>query len=424
MNIILMNDFAHVNGGAGKIALGSAVALAEMGHRVTLFSAVGPVDPVFLQIKGLDVVCLDQPEILTNPNKVGAALQGIWNRQAEHSMQTLLSGLSPAETVVHVHSWTKALSASPIRAAIELKFKVIVTLHEYFLACPEGTFFNHPTQSICHLKPMSTACISCNCDARSYGHKLFRVARQWVQKHVGSLPSGVKDYISISELSEQVIRPYLPVEARISRVRNFIDAELMEPVDVSKNRLFAYSGRLSAEKGAALLAECANRLNIETLYIGDGPLREEIESLAPTAEFTGWLPVQQATAQLRRAKALVLPSLWYETQGLVVAEALAMGIPVIVPDTCAAREWVEDGVTGLWFKGGDAQSLEEKLARLRDDTAFAAALGAEAYRRYWQHPATLDAHCNELLATYGSVLRNTDGVPADGTQFLASKDVV
>jgi glycosyltransferase involved in cell wall biosynthesis len=407
MNVIVVNDFAYVNGGASKIALGSAIELARSGNRVILFAAVGPVAAEFLNVDGLQVICLEQNEIVDNPNRAQAVVQGFWNSTAKARMQDLLAGLDSSQTIIHVHMWTKALSASVIQAANALCFRIILTLHDYFVACPAGTFFNHPQQAICHLRPMSASCIASNCDSRNYGHKLWRVGRQFVQHQFGMLPSGVQDYISISDLSEEVLKPFLPPQSRIHRVTNFIDLKQMPAADVESNLLFTFSGRLSPEKGAMLFAECSLSLGMPTLFIGDGPLRKQIEQLAPQASCTGWISPTEAAAGLRKSRALVFPSLWYETQGLVVAEAAAMGIPAIVPDTSATREWVENGTTGLWFRGGDARDLAEKIAYLRDNPAAAANMGKEAYRRYWRSPATLSGHCEELEKVYQSVLETT-----------------
>lgn len=411
-HIIIVNDSAHVNGGTATIALGSAEELARRGRRVTLFSAIGPVSPDLLELPSLNVVCLDQPDILSDPNRLRALTSGIWNQFAAKRFRSLLESCDPERTVIHLHGWTKALSTSVLREALNGGFRVVLTLHDFFAACPVGTFYQAPQQQICHLRPMSAACISLNCDARNYAHKLWRVARQWVQIHAGSMPSGIGDFISISGLSDHVLQPFLPVESHVHRVRNFTSIPKIEPVKVASNQHFVYSGRFSAEKGVQRFAETGTAAGIEMLFIGDGPLRGAIEKAAPAAEITGWLSAPDARAELRRARALVFPSLWYETQGLVVAEAAAMGIPAIVPDTCAAREWVVDGVTGLWFVGGDRASLQRCIERLRDDAEFATKLGRNAYTHYWEDPSTVERHCDELEALYGNMLGRASGVPA------------
>ena len=404
MNVVVLNDFAYVDGGASKIALGSAKALAGRGHQVTLFAAVGPMDASLLEVPGLKVICLQQHEIVSDPNRMQAVIRGFWNRTAEARFRSLLSTFRPSETVVHLHTWTKALSSSVVRTATDLGFPIVLTLHDYFSVCPTGSFYIHPKQEICHLRPMSAACISTNCDSRSYSHKLWRVGRQWTQSHVGRLPAGIMDYISISDLSEEVLTSLLPSGARFHHVPNFIDTDQSAHADVGHNHLFSFVGRLSPEKGPRLLAECARLLDLRVQFIGDGPMKQELARVASNALFTGWVPPEIAREKIRQSRALIFPSLWYETQGLVVAEAAAMGVPVIVPTTSAAREWVEDGVTGLYFRGGDAADLAQKIVLLRDNAEMATAMGKEAYRRYWRQPATLEKHCQDLEQVYRHLL--------------------
>ena len=60
--IILVYDFAFINGGAAKVAITEAIALAERGYDVTFFAGVGPVDEKIISA-GVKVVCLEQTEL-------------------------------------------------------------------------------------------------------------------------------------------------------------------------------------------------------------------------------------------------------------------------------------------------------------------------------------------------------------------------
>jgi glycosyltransferase involved in cell wall biosynthesis len=404
VNIVVVNDTAHVNGGASNIALGSAAALARRGHQITLFTAIGPIDSELFSIDNLRIICLGQHDAISDPNPTRAMIQGYWNRPAEKNIAQFLSSMNSLETIIHLHSWTKAFSASVVHKAISLGFPVVITLHDYFTVCPAGSFYNHPKQEICRLKPMSYACITTNCDSRSYTHKLWRVGRQWIQSYFGGIPNAVVDYISISDLSEGVLIPLLPPNAKIHRVRNFIDVPPQPAVDVAANTFITFSGRLSPEKGPQLLAECSRSLDLDVLFIGGGSMQDELAKKAPRSSFTGWVSPQKALEAMRRSRALVFPSLWYETQGLVVAEAAAIGVPAIVPTTCAAREWVEDGVTGMLFRGGDVSDLAQKIAFLHNHPEKAATMGTKAYEAYWQKPATVASHCVELEKVYSDML--------------------
>jgi glycosyltransferase involved in cell wall biosynthesis len=140
------------------------------------------------------------------------------------------------------------------------------------------------------------------------------------------------------------------------------------------------------------------------VFVGEGPLQGEIQATNPDARITGWVDADRVRAEMSSARMLVYPSLLRETQGLTVLEAAALGVPAIVPDGCAARDSVVDGVTGLWFRSGDLISLQSKLRALAGDPALAQALGVAAYERFWRDPPTLERHARKLEAVYGAML--------------------
>ena len=121
---------------------------------------------------------------------------------------------------------------------------------------------------------------------------------------------------------------------------------------------------------------------------------------------------------MRAARALALPSLWYEGQPLAALEAKAMGTPVIVSDVCAGRETIDDGVSGLWFKSGNVEALAAALAQILDD-ALVARLSRAAYQDYWRAPPTQDAHVERLMAIYAKMAAR--GRPAAGGWAAAAE---
>ncbi|RKZ78152.1 MAG: glycosyltransferase family 1 protein [Candidatus Parabeggiatoa sp. nov. 1] len=404
LNVVIINDVAHITGGTAQVALSSAIALAKKGHLVTVFSAVAPIMPE-LNHPNLQVINLNQYEIVNDPIRKRAAVQGIWNLKASQQLADLLNTLDPSTTVLHVHGWTKALSASVIRQAIKKKFRVVLTLHDYFFACPNGGFFNYRRQQICPLKPLSRACVLANCDVRSYPQKLWRVARQAVQNTFGQMLR-IKHFITISELSETILRPYLPINSKIHRISNMINIKREKFVDVSHNSQFTFVGVLSPHKGVGLFAKAACQLGCDVTFVGDGRCRGEISSIYPRANITGWVSNSEVHKVLKSARVLVFPSLWYENQPLVVPEAAALGIPAIVADTSAAREMVRDGVTGLWFRGNDEVDLLKKM-RILQDHETARKMGHAAYQKYWANPLTMEKHLAQLESCYQDILSET-----------------
>jgi glycosyltransferase involved in cell wall biosynthesis len=151
-----------------------------------------------------------------------------------------------------------------------------------------------------------------------------------------------------------------------------------------------------------LLARTAANLGLPVTFVGDGPLRAEIEAV-PGLTVTGWVGPDMVQTYLTAARCLVFPSLWYETYGLTVSEAAARGVPAIVSDVSAAAERIEDGVTGWCFESGNADDLARCLAMADDDQRIGT-VGLEAYRRYWRDAQTPESHAAGLMAIYRSAL--------------------
>lgn len=406
LTVVICADHAHVNGGQTKVAIESALGLTAAGARVVYFAAVGPVDERLTQA-GVETICLGQHEILSNPSRKAAAMQGIWNKAAETALVKLLARLPLENTLVHVHGWAKALSpsiASAIRAA---GLPAVYTMHEYFLHCPNGGFYDFQKNEVCKLEPMSAACWARNCDSRNYPFKLWRNVRLLVGQKIARLEDVFSDIVLISDLQERVLAPYLPRRARLHRVCNPIETEPLghKPDPASGEVIFV--GRLSPEKGAFLFAEAADRAGLSPVFVGDGPIAGELAARFPRARFAGWRTPPETRAAMRAARALVFPSLWYEGQPLTVLEAKAAGTPVVVSDGCAGREEIEHGVSGLWFKSGDMESLTQALARLRDDR-LVTHLSTGAYESYWRDPPTLERHVGETLAVYRAALSRAE----------------
>ena len=81
MNVIVVNDNAHVNGGAAKVAIQEAVGLADRGHSIYFVCAVQPIAEELVH-SNITIVCSKQYDLLSNPNQLEAFIQGWWNTKA------------------------------------------------------------------------------------------------------------------------------------------------------------------------------------------------------------------------------------------------------------------------------------------------------------------------------------------------------
>jgi glycosyltransferase involved in cell wall biosynthesis len=154
--------------------------------------------------------------------------------------------------------------------------------------------------------------------------------------------------------------------------------------------VFLFAGKLVPRKRPedflqAIAAAAARDPGVWGLVAGDGPLRGALEGRASAGRcpvrFSGFLNQTEIPRAYAAADALVLPSDARETWGLVVNEAMASGLPVIVSDAVGcAPDLVRPGETGVTFRCGALGELRDALLGLAADPARRATLGAGARR--------------------------------------------
>ncbi len=152
-------------------------------------------------------------------------------------------------------------------------------------------------------------------------------------------------------------------------------------------RYFLYVGRLAREKNLSRLlnAYSAYRAGAgenawDLVLVGAGPCEEELRTLARQrswigVHFAGAKTIEELPAFYALASCFVLPSV-SEPWGLVVNEAMACGLPVLVSQKCgAAGDLVLPGVNGYVFDPLDVESMRHLLARLASDRVDRDAMG-------------------------------------------------
>jgi glycosyltransferase involved in cell wall biosynthesis len=401
-NIIVVNDHAYVNGGQAKVAIESAKELAAAGANVTFFAACGPMDQS-LQSAGINVVCLNQADILSEPNRMTAATRGLWNRTAAKALRELVSDFDARSSIIHCHGFAKALSPAigPVITAGPLAH--VYTMHEYFLACPNGGFYDYKQRRICTRKALRPACLATNCDVRHASHKAWRVARQAVLWGPGAMPRNLRHIIYISEKQKMIMGPYLKPTTQLHYVPNPVSVDYQARVEAEHNDVFLYIGRLDPEKGALLFAQASKHCGVQAVFVGEGPERDAIQTINPDALITGWVHPDEVAAWLTKARCLVFPSLWYETFGLVAYEALSRGVPVICGAWNAAAEAVKDGVTGVIVADSRVAAWSEAINTASRQVKT---LSIHAFETYWKDNARTPAHVEVLEGVYTEILND------------------
>jgi len=151
-----------------------------------------------------------------------------------------------------------------------------------------------------------------------------------------------------------------------------------------------YVGRLSDEKGVIYLLRALKKLQdkevaFKALIVGDGWMRKELEkyaeenNLVDNVIFTGWVKAEDMAGYFNTADVFVGPSL-REAQGLVFAEALFTGLPVIATTVGGIPDIVIEGKTGFLVSPKSDEEIYAKLLKLHDDSALREKLGENGKR--------------------------------------------
>jgi glycosyltransferase involved in cell wall biosynthesis len=275
---------------------------------------------------------------------------------------------------------------APLSLGLLSRKPVVIEHHGFHTICPNGQLLIEPGGIPCPGHFMAhrySECLRCNAT-----QGLFASWKLWLLTFVRQiLCARAAANITPTQWLSGLLQ--LPRVTAIPHGLEFTNPDsAREPL--SGRPVFAFLGRLVTTKGVRLLLDAAKILrgqnrSFELLIIGDGPERAALQQfvrdskLETQVRFAGYLEGEQLEASLARAFALVVPSLGGEVFGLVLAENMARGLPIVASDLGAFTEVLGDA--GLTFRTGDAMDLATALARLLDDPSLAAALGHRAPQR-------------------------------------------
>jgi glycosyltransferase involved in cell wall biosynthesis len=335
------------------------------------------------------------------PRKALVPLGVPWNPAARTALAARLRRERP--DVVHVHNTFPLLSASVLDACRAAAVPVVATLHNYTQVCPSGTLYRDG--SVC------TECVG-KLPLPAVRHGCYRgsaaatvpLALSWLANK-RRWWSSVSRFLCISDAQRQTLIANGMPSSLLTVKYNFVpDTEVRRS---GPGEHLLYLGRLTEEKGVRLLMaawdQVSDTLGTPLVIAGAGPLADEVATWAadrPDVSFVGLQDKAASRALIARSVAVVVPSQWLETFGLVVVEAMAAGVPAVVAGHSSLAELVSDGVTGLTHQPGDAASLAAALCRM---VQAPSSLGLAARERYEQR-FTRSVGLTNLLAAYHEVI--------------------
>jgi glycosyltransferase involved in cell wall biosynthesis len=303
--------------------------------------------------------------------------------------------------VVHLHNPFPLISPWVVRVATTEGTPVIQTVHNYRHSCPAGTFFRDGAVcQECAGKRFAWAALRHGCYRDSRLDTAVMVGAQLAHRGTRQL---VDRYLAISDfVGGWLIAEGIPpgrVTVKPNAVRD--PGPLTPPGDG-----FLFAARLDPEKGVELLLDAWERSGLGSrsrlVIAGDGPLRPVVERAAARdtgISYVGLVSQEQLQSLMTAAAVVAVPSTWDECFGMVAAEALAAGRPVIATQVGGLAEIV-DGEVG-WLSEPLAGSLAQRLVEAVDSDLRR--LGIAARRRYEQRYSPV-AVTDRLVNTYLEVV--------------------
>lgn len=405
MNTLLsINNYYYVRGGAEAVFLDHNDIFEHLGWRVVPFSMRHPKN----RESSWQDYFVDEIELGTNYGpleKLAKSLKAIYSREAARKIDRLVGEVRPA--IAHAHNVYHHLSPSVLIQLKKRGVPVVVTLHDLKLVCPSYRMI--AGDRICErCKPARYwQATRSRCMHRSLALSMWVTAEAYFHKLLGSYERSVDKFVVPSRFYIDKFCEWGWDRNRFEYIPNFVEADRLEP-EYAPGTDYVFFGRLSHEKGVSTLIRAAAAAGVGVRIVGTGPEEERLRALAAelggSVEFSGYLSGSDLFDALRRARAIVLPSEWYENAPISVLEAFAIGKPVIGADIGGIPELVTEQ-RGTTFRAFSAESLAGQLARfsaMDDGELETMGRSARAYVLAEHSRSSYRERCLRLYAALGA----------------------
>jgi glycosyltransferase involved in cell wall biosynthesis len=308
----------------------------------------------------------------------------IYNPVSAHVFKIKILEFNP--DVIHVHNFLPLISPSIFALANKLDIPIVLTLHNYRLICPSATLFFKGKiyeKSIHTIFPFDAIWKGVYRNSRI--QTAIVVTMIAVNNSLGTWKHKVSGYIALTRFAkEKFVNSSISIlESKIFVKPNFV-------VDYGRGNLirenfFLFVGRLTPEKGIETLINAVNLYKFNLVIIGDGPMNEMVEDAARKNAAITYLGLQSKPTvidYLKRCKALLFPSIWYEGFPVTILEAFSTGTPVIASNLGSMKEIIQDKVNGLHFNPGDAIHLISQIISVSQNKDLALRMSHNARTSY------------------------------------------
>ena len=339
-------------------------------------------------------------------SKIGAAFGSVYNFSSAKQVSEIIEQFKP--DIIHIHNLFFIASPSILYAASKYNIPVVLTLHNYRLICANALLMREgEVCELCINKKLPYSGIRYKCYRNSSVESAVVTSITGIHKFLNTWKKKIHTYITLNEFSRsKLLHSSLEIsENKMITKPNFVP----DPGEgnMQRENFFLFAGRVVKEKGVHVLAKAfATMPGNKIIIIGDGPelksLQNEFKDF-PNITFTGQMEKQKVNEYMKRCKAFICPSIWYEGAPLTIIEAFATGTPVIASRLGSMAESITDGFNGLHFTAGNENDLCEKIRLFIKETEADNMFYKNARQTYLEKYHE-DIHYNAILKIYENAI--------------------
>lgn len=405
MKILQINKFFYQQGGAERYFFNLIKLLEDNDHEVIPFAMADEKNQPTPWSKFFPAkVETLAPKSLKEKLRIAGRM--FYSFEAKRKIENLIKVTKP--DLAHLHNIYHQLSPSILPVLKKFKIPVVMTIHDYKLICPNYILYTeNAVCERCRGQRYYNAVIH-RCLKNSLSASVLAAMEMYFHKVLKIYGKNIDLFIAPSEFVKNKLIKFGFPENKIKVLPHFIELSKDEHKNCSTKNYFFYLGRLKEEKGVDLLLAAMKELpEINLKIVGSGPQETKLKEFVlknnlDNVKFLGQINAEQLPEIIKQAQGVIIPSRVWETFGLVAAEVMAYGRPVIASQMGALPELIIHGQTGLLFKSEDSHDLADKILFLQKNPEQAKAMGA-AGRKIIEEKLNRQQHYQKIMEIYEKV---------------------
>jgi len=270
--------------------------------------------------------------------------------------------------LVHIHNFYPLLTPSVFKASKDGGAKVVHTLHNYRLWCISGIFYRdgYGVCELCTKNKFSLKGVLNKCFRKSIIQSLLAQFSFWFYRLI-KVFDNVDYFFVLTEFQREKVKCLGVDEERVILKPNSLEMSF----DIVKDgKGYIYVGRLEESNGIYELLKSWDKLDDRYVLtiIGGGDIEEELRRRyhKKNIVFKGKCSRVEVLKNIASSKYLIQPSIWYETFGLTIIEAMSFGVPVIGFNIGTRKGFIKDGENGFLSDRTDLKKVVEKSFEFKE----------------------------------------------------------